>query len=257
MISSQQQPLPTPPDTPPQFPSTVLDCPALPSPPSEPVPVPTTAPTKRTPSFHLILPLPRPASMPLLSPSPSASLLASFYPPSSAEAQAHDHIYEHILHDPLIGATEMGQSAAYAAVRRYILAEDLFIFPTDGRQLSDVLGRFARDVIHSLISQAKTRIEEGGYARARAIAMHSLHTQVLTPSGTSTLLEIHKELTPALSRSEGSVSGDSEGEEVRTPGLASSMGRRARMRMTMTRMQEKDGTAPGKAGGGEVVIASA
>ncbi|KZO97417.1 hypothetical protein CALVIDRAFT_480309 [Calocera viscosa TUFC12733] len=243
------QQLPTPPESAPA------------SPPLEP-----STSARRTPSFHLVLPLPRPASTPLLSTSPTAFLLASFYPSSSPEAQAHLHIHEHILHDPQIGAKEMGLSSAYAAVQRYLAAEDLYIFPTEAKQLSDVLGRFARDVIHSLISQAKTRIEEGGYTRARAIAMKSLREKVLTPEGISTLLELHKELanpqphelTPSLSResSNGSVSGDSEGEEVRTPGSSGMMGRE-RMRMTMTRMREggKDGGAGGTVG--ELVIADA
>ncbi|KZT60554.1 hypothetical protein CALCODRAFT_429193 [Calocera cornea HHB12733] len=252
------QQLPTPPDSSPE-PSTSASVSAPSSPPLEPS---TSTGSRRTPSFHLVLPLPRPASTPLLSStSPSALLLASFYPSTSPEAQAHEHIHEHILHDPQIGAKEMGLSSAYAAVQRYLAAEDLYIFPTDGKSLSDVLGRFARDVIHSLISQAKTRIEEGGYTRARAIAMKSLRDKVLTPTGTATLLELHRhlalgglslgpgnrheaELTPSLSResSNGSVSGDSEGEEVRTPGSGSgSMTGREKMRMTMTRVREGGG----------------
>ncbi|KDQ21030.1 hypothetical protein BOTBODRAFT_27048 [Botryobasidium botryosum FD-172 SS1] len=117
--------------------------------------------------------------------------MQAYFAASTPEALAYAHVRESIFHDSRIGYQLIGQSAAYSALQRYIQGEDVYIPPRNLQELQYILKSYATDVIHSLISQAVSRIPEGGYSKARIIAATSLTRILRDNDNVATLLALH------------------------------------------------------------------
>jgi len=117
--------------------------------------------------------------------------MESYFPASSAEYQANVLVAEGVWWNPKIGPTEIGHSAAYTALARYIKGEDLYLPPRNVWELRAVLRLYSDHVINSLFSQVRNLSPEyrtaNAYARARQQCAMSLHA-VLSPGNNLEIL---------------------------------------------------------------------
>ncbi|GAB1520068.1 hypothetical protein RhiTH_003141 [Rhizoctonia solani] len=108
-----------------------------------------------------------------------------YFPTESSEAVAHAYIKDHLWHDPTITIETIGRCAAYAALSRYVVGEDLYVPPRNASELDYILAletdpsyrkRYTTDVLHSLVSQARDSELRTALPKARQIAASSLST---------------------------------------------------------------------------------
>lgn len=120
-----------------------------------------------------------------------------FYSETSSEYKAQEHIRDHIFHDPNISIQTMAACAAYAAVLRYATRgrDEYPIAPRNVNELRAVLTNHTIDVIHSLISQTRAKIQAGSYQQARRLAAESIDRMLRVGDNADVLLEVHSPVT--------------------------------------------------------------
>ncbi|CAE6439472.1 hypothetical protein ACGC1H_000792 [Rhizoctonia solani] len=99
-----------------------------------------------------------------------------YFPTASPEAVAHAYIKDHLWHDPTITVETIGRCAAYAALSRFVVGDDLYVPPRNASELDHILKRYTTDVLHSLVSQARDSELRTALPKARQIAASSLNT---------------------------------------------------------------------------------
>ncbi|CAE6455472.1 unnamed protein product [Rhizoctonia solani] len=114
-----------------------------------------------------------------------------YFPAESREAAAQAYIKDHLWHDPTITVETIGQCAAYAALSRYVVGEDLYVPPRNASELDYILKRYTTDVLHSLVSQARDSELRTALPKARQIAASSLNTVLRNSELLESLLVRH------------------------------------------------------------------
>ncbi|KAF8306486.1 hypothetical protein DL93DRAFT_217441 [Clavulina sp. PMI_390] len=120
----------------------------------------------------------------------SSRTIERYYSESSYEFKAQEIIRENLFHDPTITIQTMAACAAYAAVLRYATRgrDEYPIAPRNVHELRAVLVNHTVDVIHSLISQTRAKIQPGSYHVARRIAQESIDNMLCVGDNAETLL---------------------------------------------------------------------
>ncbi|KAJ1308643.1 hypothetical protein OPQ81_004337 [Rhizoctonia solani] len=114
-----------------------------------------------------------------------------YFPAESPEAIAHAYIKDHLWHDPTITIDTIGRCAAYAALLRYVVGEDLYVPPRNASELDYILKRYTTGVLHSLVSQARDSELRTGLPKARQIAAASLNSILQNSELLESLLARH------------------------------------------------------------------
>ncbi|KAB5595594.1 hypothetical protein CTheo_1055 [Ceratobasidium theobromae] len=119
------------------------------------------------------------------------STMDRYFPTESPEAVAHAYIKDHLWHDPTITVDTIGRCAAYAALSRYVIGEDLYVPPRNPSELDYILKRYTTDVLHSLVSQARDSDLRTMLPKARQVAASSLNAVLRNSELCESLLVRH------------------------------------------------------------------